>query len=213
MTNISKLKRDDLPRITVLFSTITSIGTSRLIAVASVITLAFISYFYSPTLSNMPSSHVPQPPTLYSFNTSSSLIDSLAEFIHKAQADAIHKKDKFTVALSGGSLPKMLKGLVSRRDIAWDKWYVYAYGARARVDVPAGMSTLQMNASYRSTTKTRTMLSARKSSFHMCPSQMPTSTPLILACWMTPRKLRTRTKRSSSESLPKKTRHASPSLT
>ncbi|KAF8605004.1 6-phosphogluconolactonase [Ceratobasidium sp. AG-I] len=73
----------------------------------------------------MPSSHTPQAPTLYSFSASTALIDSLAEFIHKAQADAIEKRGKFTVALSGGSLPKMLKGLVSRRDIAWDKWYVY----------------------------------------------------------------------------------------
>jgi len=66
-----------------------------------------------------------QPPILYSFSASSTLTDSLANFIHKAQDDAIYKKQKFTVALSGGSLPKMLKGLISRRDIAWDKWHIY----------------------------------------------------------------------------------------
>ncbi|CAE6349998.1 unnamed protein product [Rhizoctonia solani] len=73
----------------------------------------------------MVSSHAPQPPIVHSFNTSSALIDSLAEFIIKAQTEAIEKRNKFTIALSGGSLPKMLKGLIGRRDVPWDKWYVY----------------------------------------------------------------------------------------
>ncbi|KAG8741532.1 suppressor of los1-1 [Ceratobasidium sp. 414] len=68
---------------------------------------------------------MPQPPILFSFNASSALIDSLAGFIVKAQTEAVEKRGKFTVALSGGSLPKMLKGLIGRRDIPWDKWYVY----------------------------------------------------------------------------------------
>jgi 6-phosphogluconolactonase len=71
----------------------------------------------------MVNSHAPQPPLVHSFGASSALIDSLAEFIIKAQTEAIEKRNKFTIALSGGSLPKMLKGLVSRRDVPWDKWY------------------------------------------------------------------------------------------
>ncbi|KAG9101485.1 suppressor of los1-1 [Ceratobasidium sp. UAMH 11750] len=73
----------------------------------------------------MPSSHQPQPPILYSFDSSTALIDSLAKFIVKAQAEAVEKKGKFTVALSGGSLPKMLMGLAGRNDLPWDKWYIY----------------------------------------------------------------------------------------
>ncbi|KAH7345163.1 hypothetical protein B0J17DRAFT_638626 [Rhizoctonia solani] len=73
----------------------------------------------------MVSSHAPQLPIVHSFGTSTALIDSLAEFIFKAQTEAIEKRNKFTIALSGGSLPKMLKGLISRRDVPWDKWHVY----------------------------------------------------------------------------------------
>jgi hypothetical protein len=107
-----------------LLPTIAPIPTYQTLAVLSIAILA-LSYIYS-FVSTMPTStHTPQPPILYSFNASSALIDSLAEFIIKAQAEAIEKRQKFTLALSGGSLPKMLKGLVGRRDIAWDKWYVY----------------------------------------------------------------------------------------
>ncbi|QRV76129.1 glucosamine-6-phosphate isomerases/6-phosphogluconolactonase [Ceratobasidium sp. AG-Ba] len=72
-----------------------------------------------------PSSHTPQPPVLFSFSSSPALVDSLAEFIVKSQTEAIEKRKKFTVALSGGSLPKMLKGLIGRKDIPWDQWYIY----------------------------------------------------------------------------------------
>ncbi|KAF8742157.1 hypothetical protein RHS02_04110, partial [Rhizoctonia solani] len=91
---------------------------ATLTAVAPVIFIVFQT-------SAMVSSHAPQPPIVHSFSTSSALIDSLAEFIIKAQTEAIEKRNKFTIALSGGSLPKMLKGLIGRRDVPWDKWYVY----------------------------------------------------------------------------------------
>jgi len=65
----------------------------------------------------------PHPPILYSFKSADEVVYGIASFIYKAQKDAIEKKDRFTVALSGGSLPKMLKGLIDMPGIKWDKWY------------------------------------------------------------------------------------------
>jgi len=67
----------------------------------------------------------PHPPILYSFTTTDVLVDNLAAFVSKAQKDAIEKKDRFTIALSGGSLPKLLKGLIHIPAIKWDKWQVF----------------------------------------------------------------------------------------
>ena len=69
--------------------------------------------------------HIPTDPIVFSFPNPNELITSLAEFIIKAQADAILKKNRFTIALSGGSLPKMLKGVIGK-GCQWDKWYARA---------------------------------------------------------------------------------------
>jgi len=63
--------------------------------------------------------------TLYSFPATSDLIESLAEFVAATQKEAIEKKGRFTIALSGGSLPKQLNGLVGKSGVKWDKWQVY----------------------------------------------------------------------------------------
>jgi len=65
------------------------------------------------------------PPILYSFPSADELVTSLAQFVLKAQYDTIEKKGRFAVALSGGSLPKMLKGLVGAANVEWDKWHVF----------------------------------------------------------------------------------------
>lgn len=67
----------------------------------------------------------PNPPILYSFSTTDNVISSLADFILKAQKEALEKKGRFTIALSGGSLPKMLKGLIGSSAVKWDKWYAF----------------------------------------------------------------------------------------
>ena len=70
----------------------------------------------------------PAPPILYSFENSDDLSRKLADFVIKAQNDAIERRNKFTLATSGGSLPKMLsKYLVNRDDNAlrWDKWQIF----------------------------------------------------------------------------------------
>lgn len=50
--------------------------------------------------------------------------DSLANFVVKAQRDAVDKRGKFTIALSRGTLAANLRGLVGQKDVQWDKWYV-----------------------------------------------------------------------------------------
>lgn len=61
-------------------------------------------------------------PILYSFSSTDKLVEALAQFIIKVQKDAIDKKGRFTIALSGGSLPKQLKGLIGREGVKWEKW-------------------------------------------------------------------------------------------
>lgn len=73
----------------------------------------------------------PAPPILYSFPTSDELIDSLAQFVIKAQKDAVEKKGRFTIALSGGSLPKQLNGVIGKPGVRWDLWHVFYADERA----------------------------------------------------------------------------------
>ncbi|KAG6861208.1 hypothetical protein C0995_002557 [Termitomyces sp. Mi166 len=67
----------------------------------------------------------PNSPVLVSFSSPDALLDGLAAFIIKAQRDSLDKKGRFTIALSGGSLPKMLAGLVDNPAVKWDKWQVF----------------------------------------------------------------------------------------
>ncbi|KAH7883917.1 hypothetical protein F5I97DRAFT_1969191 [Phlebopus sp. FC_14] len=67
----------------------------------------------------------PSPPSLFSFSSSAELTESLASFIVKAQKESIDKKGRFSVALSGGSLPKQLNGLINNPAVKWDKWQVF----------------------------------------------------------------------------------------
>jgi hypothetical protein len=69
----------------------------------------------------------PSPPVLFAFQDTDALVKSLADFIIKIQKDSITKKGRFTIALSGGSLPKMLRGLITEPSVKWDKWYILYY--------------------------------------------------------------------------------------
>jgi len=64
-------------------------------------------------------------PVVYSFSDTSTLSDSLAEYILKAQRESIDKRGRFTVAITGGSLPKTLTALISKSGVRWDKWHVF----------------------------------------------------------------------------------------
>ncbi|KAI9632072.1 uncharacterized protein MKK02DRAFT_41718 [Dioszegia hungarica] len=67
----------------------------------------------------------PAPPVFYSFPSNDVLVDSLANFVVKAQRDAVEKRGKFTIALSRGTLAANLRGLVGQKDVQWDKWEVF----------------------------------------------------------------------------------------
>ncbi|ODN78805.1 6-phosphogluconolactonase [Cryptococcus amylolentus CBS 6039] len=64
-------------------------------------------------------------PVFYSFDDTTHLQSSLANFVLKAQADAVAHRGVFTIALSGGSLPNQLKPLADLEGIHWDKWQVF----------------------------------------------------------------------------------------
>lgn len=68
--------------------------------------------------------HAPSPPTVYSFPTADVLSEALASFIIKAQKEAVEKKGRFTVAISGGTLPSRLTALAGKPGVKWDKWCV-----------------------------------------------------------------------------------------
>jgi 6-phosphogluconolactonase len=64
----------------------------------------------------------PADPVVYSLPTVDAVVTALAQFVIKSQKEAISKKGRFTIALSGGSQPKMLRGLIGAPGIQWDKW-------------------------------------------------------------------------------------------
>lgn len=66
----------------------------------------------------------PSPAVLYSFPAKADLVESLATFVVKKQSEAINRKGRFTIALSGGSLPDTLGGLIGQPSVKWDKWFV-----------------------------------------------------------------------------------------
>jgi 6-phosphogluconolactonase len=68
--------------------------------------------------------HPPNEPIVYSFESGDEIISNLASFVVHAQKEAIDKKGRFTIALSGGSLPKQLAGLINNPAVKWDQWYV-----------------------------------------------------------------------------------------
>ncbi|CAG8469221.1 30218_t:CDS:2 [Gigaspora margarita] len=65
-------------------------------------------------------------PIVRSFATSNELSVSLADLVTELSAESIEVRDRFTVGISGGSLPKLLGAdLKHRKDIKWDKWEVF----------------------------------------------------------------------------------------
>ncbi|PKI85680.1 6-phosphogluconolactonase [Malassezia vespertilionis] len=71
---------------------------------------------------------VQSDPILYDFPTTGELSKALGDFIVKAQNEAVERRGKFTIALSGGSLPKMLaEALLNRNDksVRWENWQIF----------------------------------------------------------------------------------------
>lgn len=80
------------------------------------------------TLARKPSVYHPEPakPILHSFPTKQDIRSPLAAYVFDLQKDAIAKKGKFTVAVSGGSLPEQLSELVGMQvdgiQVGWEHW-------------------------------------------------------------------------------------------
>ncbi|RUO96199.1 6-phosphogluconolactonase [Jimgerdemannia flammicorona] len=64
--------------------------------------------------------------TVYSFPTTHALSSGLSDFVEHLSSDAIKKHDRFTVAVSGGSLPKLLSAdLRHNSRIDFSKWHIF----------------------------------------------------------------------------------------
>lgn len=141
-------------------------------------------------------------PLVYSFSDTSRLSDSLAEYIIKAQRESVDKRGRFTVAISGGSLPKTLTALITKPGVEWAKWQVtspwplYSPSPSSPIPVSTGMFITQMNASYRSTTKIPTTSSPTTPYTPKFPSRQKTSTRSTHRGWTTSKNSQTRTRRS-----------------
>jgi 6-phosphogluconolactonase len=60
------------------------------------------------------------------FPAARELTQALGEFVARLSANAVKARERFTVGLSGGSLPKLLAdGLRDRQDVEWDAWEVF----------------------------------------------------------------------------------------
>ncbi|CAG8687073.1 13906_t:CDS:2, partial [Cetraspora pellucida] len=65
-------------------------------------------------------------PTVKSFAISNELSASLADLVVELSKESIKSRDRFTIGLSGGSLPKLLGAdLKNRKGVEWDKWEVF----------------------------------------------------------------------------------------
>ncbi|TDL28556.1 6-phosphogluconolactonase [Rickenella mellea] len=79
----------------------------------------------------MPGHGPPADPILCSFPSPQVLVESLAAFVIKVQREAVEKRGKFTLAISGGSLPKNLNALIGKPGVKWDLWQVFYADERA----------------------------------------------------------------------------------
>ena len=77
---------------------------------------------------------------LYSFESPDALSQGLAAFCIAAQDAALEKGTSFKIAISGGSLPKVLgQDLIGREGVKWDQWCVIAsLGGPPPAPAPAG---------------------------------------------------------------------------
>ncbi|RGB31743.1 6-phosphogluconolactonase [Rhizophagus diaphanus] len=65
-------------------------------------------------------------PIVYTFPNTQKLSISLADLVVKLCKESIEIRDRFTVGISGGSLPKLLAAdLKNRQGIEWEKWEVF----------------------------------------------------------------------------------------
>ncbi|RIA94952.1 hypothetical protein C1645_721753 [Glomus cerebriforme] len=64
-------------------------------------------------------------PNVHTFPNTQKLSVSLADLVVKLSEESIEIRDRFTIGISGGSLPKLLAADLKNRDIEWEKWEVF----------------------------------------------------------------------------------------
>ncbi|KAF9194411.1 suppressor of los1-1 [Haplosporangium sp. Z 11] len=70
--------------------------------------------------------HTPGSTQIYTFPDAAALSKGLDKYVAKLSQEAIKRHDKFTVAISGGSLPKQLSAVLkNNQSIDFTKWIVY----------------------------------------------------------------------------------------
>ncbi|KAF9432535.1 suppressor of los1-1 [Entomortierella beljakovae] len=70
--------------------------------------------------------HTAAATQIFTFPDSQALSQGLDKYVSKLSADSIKRHDKFTVAISGGSLPKQLSAVLKyNKSIDFSKWIVY----------------------------------------------------------------------------------------
>lgn len=70
---------------------------------------------FTTNYSNMPL-HTAGPTQIYTFPDTAALSQGLDKYVAKLSAEAIQRHGKFTVALSGGSLPKQLSAVLKHNN-------------------------------------------------------------------------------------------------
>jgi 6-phosphogluconolactonase len=88
------------------------------------ILFSFLIYYIKLAPNNM------LPETIRAFETTDLLAASLGEYVHDISSSAISKSDKFTIAVSGGSLPKILAEALkasekSGKSFEYSKWHIF----------------------------------------------------------------------------------------
>ncbi|KAG4302857.1 hypothetical protein PCANB_000871 [Pneumocystis canis] len=64
--------------------------------------------------------------TLYSFQSRNDLKNALCQYIQKAYNESLIKNNRFYIAISGGSLPKIIaESIKNLIDINWSKWEIF----------------------------------------------------------------------------------------
>jgi 6-phosphogluconolactonase len=64
--------------------------------------------------------------TVYAFSSTDQLSQALDKYVEKLSIEAIKKHDRFTIAISGGSLPKLLSATLKHNPrIDFAKWQIF----------------------------------------------------------------------------------------
>lgn len=64
--------------------------------------------------------------TVHAFSTTDQLSQALDQYVEKLSAEAVAKHDRFTIAISGGSLPKLLSATLKHNPrVDFSKWQIF----------------------------------------------------------------------------------------